>query len=505
MGGLGRLGRRLAWDWSTLRGDLFGGVTAAVVALPLALAVGVAAGTGPASGLYGAIVTGILASLFGGTATQITGPTLTTLSVVAGAYAHGGWPELVLATIICGLVQILMGILRAGRFISFIPHPVIAGFTNGMAAYIFVKQLVTFKQAPLIGLLAMGIMLVWPRLSRVVPGSLVALLVTTGLAALLGWTDGAYLFWGPAPTIGEIPRGLPAFHFPAWGLHLIQPAFEAGLTLALIASMETLLSSRIVDEMMNSRHRYDKELVGQGIANVVAGFFHGLPGNGAMIRSIVNTRSGGRTRLSGVIHGLMILLILLIFGPLAARIPVATLSGILMMTAIGMVDWQSLRDIRTQHMTDSIVAVVTTVLTFALPLTFAISAGMLLSVILFTIRMSRSLLTCQELAPGVTAVSVEGPLFFGDAGALEDRVLAINGSIIFCLEHMQVIDATGAVTLRKLAKRVSEAGNRCMLTGLQPGPRRMLEKLGILAEFETYPNLDVALCHLIDERAEGAR
>ncbi|HLO01514.1 MAG TPA: SulP family inorganic anion transporter [Symbiobacteriaceae bacterium] len=492
MSWFGPLGRQRI-DWTTFRGDLFGGLTAAVVALPLALAVGVAAGAGPASGIYGAIVTGVLASLCGGTATQITGPTLTTLVVVAGAYAHGGWPELVLSTLICGLIQIGLGILRTGRFIAFIPQTVVAGFTNGMAAYIFVQQFSSFRQAPLVGLAAILLMILWPRVSRTIPASLVALLGSAGLAVLLGWTDSSYLLWGAAPTIGAIPSGLPDLHLPTWSLAAIQPAFANGLTLALIASMETLLSSRIVDEIMNKRHHYDQELIGQGIANVVAPLVHALPGNGAMIRSIVNTRSGGRTRLSGVIHGLVILLVLLLFGSLASRIPVATLSGILMMTAVGMIDWQSIREMRAQHVTDSIVGIVTTVMTFTLPLIFAIGAGMLLSVILFTIRMSQSLLTVKPLGPNLTAITVEGPLFFGDAGALEEQVRDLSGTVLLCLEPMRVIDTTGAVTLKKLGRRMREDGNRLVLTGLQPAPRRTLERLGVLQEMDSFPNLDVAL------------
>lgn len=495
--------RRMGFSWVDLRGDLFGGVTAAVVALPLALAVGALTHVGAAAGLYGAIFTGIFAALFGGSATQITGPTLTTMAVVMTTFAAGGWAQLALATLFAGLFQIAFGLLRLGRFITFIPQPVIAGFTNGMAVYIFAKQIPTFAQAPLIGLAVMAVMWLWPRVNRVVPSSLVALVLTAVAAYLLGWTSHSYLSWEAAPVIGQIPSGFPAIHWPSFGWADIQPAFAAGLTLALIASMESLLSALIIDDITSARHRLDRELVGQGIGNMVAPFFHGIIGNGAIVRSVVNTRAGGRTRLSGVIHGVVILVITLSLGPLAAQVPMATLAGILMMTAIGMVDWQSIRDLRRVHPADAAVMVVTAVLTFAAPLTLAIGVGVLLSAILFTMRMSQSHIAVKEVAPGVTLVSVDGPLFFGDAALLQERAEGCSGTVVADLSRMAVVDATGAVTLRKLVQRTLSQDRAVYLCGLSEGNRATLEALGALQGATLCTDLPAAL-RLCTRRGEAA-
>ncbi len=480
-------------NWVQLRGDVFGGITAAVVALPLALAVGALTGVGAAAGLYGAIFTGVFAAMFGGTATQITGPTLTTMAVVLTTYAAGGWEQLALATIFAGLIQIGLGAARLGRFITFIPQPVIAGFTNGMAAYIFAKQVPTFAKAPLIGLAAMLVMYLWPKLNRVVPGSLVALVITTAGAFYLGWTHQGYMLWQPAEVIGTIPSGFPAFHLPSLSLSALQPAFTAGLTLALIASIESLLSAVIVDDMTNSRHQLDKELVGQGIGNVVAAFFRGIVGNGAIVRSVVNTRAGGRTRLSGVLHGVVILIITMSLGGLAEQVPMATLAGILMMTAVGMLDWQSLRDLRSHHLTDSVVMVVTAVLTYFTPLTFAVGVGVLLSALLFAMRMSQSRVMSTEVEPGVTVITVDGPLFFGDASLLQDHCDRCSGVVIADLTRMSVVDATGAVTLRKLVQRAPSQSRRLAVCGLSDHCRATLDALGALQDVPIYPNLAAAV------------
>jgi SulP family sulfate permease len=481
------------FSWVDLRGDLFGGVTAAVVALPLALAVGALTNVGAAAGLYGAIFTGIFAALFGGTATQITGPTLTTMAVVMTTFAAGGWAQLALATLFAGLFQILFGLLRLGRFITFIPQPVIAGFTNGMAAYIFAKQIPTFSKAPLIGLAVMAIMWVWPRINKVIPGSLVALVLTTAGAYLLGWTSHPYLLWDAAPVIGAIPKGFPAFYLPTFGWGDIQPAFVAGLTLALIASMESLLSALIIDDMTNSRHQLDQELIGQGIGNLIAPFFHGIIGNGAIVRSVVNTRAGGRTRLSGVIHGLMILVITLALGGLAKEVPMPTLAGILMMTAIGMVDWQSIKELQRHHLADGAVMVVTAVLTFAAPLTLAIGVGVLLSALLFAMRMSQSHVSAVEVEPGLHVITVDGPLFFGDATLLQERAEGCHGNVVADLSRMMVVDATGAVALRKLIRRVQGSGCAFYIAGLGEGPKGTLEKLGVLHGVTLCPDLQSAI------------
>jgi sulfate permease, SulP family len=469
-----------------LKGDIFGGITSAVVALPLALAFGVASGAGAAAGLYSAIFCGIIASLFGGSPAQVSGPTGGMTVVLVMVYKELGVEGLFLAMFMAGLIQIALSLFKIGKYIHFIPHPVIAGFTNGIAILIFSQQLATLKAtngvlnwaAIGLALAVVAIMFIWPRISKVVPGSLVALIGTSVAAA--------FFLTGRVDVIGEIPRGLPmphlGFFLTQWPhtLQVLKPA----IMLALLGAIESLLSAVVVDELAGTRHNSDKELFGQGLGNAVASLFGGLAGTGAIVRSAVNVRAGGRTSLSGAFHGVLILLVTISLGKYAALVPQATLAGILMVTAIGMVDWESVKDLRRAPLADSAVMLVTAGLTVFTDLVTAVSVGVVLSMALFTGKMSLSPVRTNN-AGSAHAITPHGPLFFGVAKRFLDEVEAAGAAVqLWDLSQVPSIDATGAVVLRKAYRRASEQGARVFLVGMQEPVRGVLERFGLLAELE---------------------
>ncbi|HLN60425.1 MAG TPA: SulP family inorganic anion transporter [Symbiobacteriaceae bacterium] len=486
---MGSLGVRLRQGWGqNLKGDIFGGITSSVVALPLALAFGVLSGAGAAAGLYSAIFCGIIAAIFGGSPAQITGPTGGMTVVLVAVYKELGIEGLFLAMFMAGLIQIALSVLKVGKYIHYIPHPVIAGFTNGIAILIFSQQFVHLKTgagalnwyAIGIAVSVMALMWVWPKISKAVPGSLVALVLTTVLAALF--------LSGQVGVIGEIPTGLPrphlGFFVSQWQnvLHVLKPA----IMLALLGAIESLLSAVVVDELAGTRHQSNRELFGQGLANSVAALFGGIAGTGAIVRSAVNVRSGGRTPLSGALHGVIILLVTVALGKYAAAIPMATLAGILMMTAIGMVDWESITDLKRAPLADSAVMLVTAGLTVFTDLVTAVSVGVVLSMALFTGKMSQAPLSVRREGR-LTVVALTGPLFFGMAKRFLDEVEGAgpSGTLAWDLSQVTSVDHTGAVVLRKAYRKATEQGCSVYVIGLQEPVRQVLEKFEVLAEMES--------------------
>lgn len=470
-----------------LKGDLFGGITSAVVALPLALAFGVLSGAGAAAGLYSAIFCGIIASIFGGSPAQVTGPTGGMTVVLVTVYKELGVEGLFLAMFLAGLIQIGLSFLKVGKYIHYIPHPVIAGFTNGIAILIFSQQIAALKTSnggislPALGI-ALGviaIMFLWPRITKSIPGSLVALIVTTVAAAVL--------LKGQVTIIGDIPSGLPrpslAF-LSQWqhALAVLRPA----IMLALLGAIESLLSAVVVDELAGTRHNSDRELFGQGLGNTIASLFGGISGTGAIVRSAVNVRAGGRTPVSGIIHGILILLVTVALGKYAAMVPMATLAGILMVTAIGMVDWESVKDLRRAPIADSVVMLITAGLTVFTDLVLAVSVGVGLSMALFAGKMSQVPVTTRRLGK-VLVIEPSGPLFFGLAKRFLDVVEAAEpgATLVWDLSQVNSIDATGAVVVRKAYRRALEQGSSVYVASMQEPVRRVLERLGIIAEMDS--------------------
>ncbi|MGI6227842.1 MAG: SulP family inorganic anion transporter [Peptococcales bacterium] len=477
-----------SYTWQKLKGDIVGGITVAFVALPLALSFGVLSGAGAAAGLYGAIFTGILASIFGGTKPQISGPTGAMTVVLVEMFNKYGLDGLYAAMILAGLIQILMGIFKLGKYIHLIPHPTIVGFTNGIGILIFLKQLVYFKDSPILALLVITLMFGLPLINKKIPYAIVALIIGTVASKL----------WLPTElVVGEIPLVFPKLYIPDFMALNLFDITKAALVLALLGSIESLLASLIVDEMTQTKHNSDREIVGQGIANFVAAIFGNLIGTGAIVRSVVNVKAGGRGRLSGVIHGLVLLLLVVQFGSLASAIPLAVLGGILMATALNMIEYKE--TIRLAKVSKEALAViaVTTILTVSTDLTTAVAIGTLLSAIILLFNLGNSYLNeypvdCSGFNKKIKSFTVEGSLFFGVSDAIVNTLEVKSDDadiVIINLMNSPAIDATGIIVLGKIQEQLEKMGKKLILTGLKEDTYEKLIKLNILDGSEKNINL----------------
>ncbi|RMD87312.1 MAG: SulP family inorganic anion transporter [Alphaproteobacteria bacterium] len=504
-----------------IRGDLFGGVTAAIVALPLALAFGVASGLGPAAGLWGAIALGFFAALFGGTPSQVSGPTGPMTVVMAGAVASfGSEPGLVFtAVMLAGLFQIAFGALRVGRFVALMPYPVISGFMSGIGVIIIVLQLEpllghaaasggvlgALKDLPaalaapdtdalaLAGI-ALAIVFFWPkRLGHFLPSPLAALIVGT-LAAVF-WLD-------HAPVLGAIPSGLPALQIPLVDLAHLSAVTQTALVLAALGAIDTLLTSLVADNLTKTEHHPDRELRGQGIGNFIAGLLGGIPGAGATMRTVVNIRAGGRTRLSGMIHALLLLAMALGLGPLAAHIPHAVLAGILIKVGVDIIDWEGLRQVVRNPGEGVLFMLIVFVLTVFVDLITAVGVGMFLAAILFVQRMSdfqldniHRMVAGEDgtLEPDETALlekserrivvyRLSGPFSFGAAKGMVRKMTNSDDydDLILDFTAVPFLDTSAARAVREVVERATSAGKRVFLAGLGEKTARMLRSMGAL-------------------------
>lgn len=476
---------KLIWrKWTrNLRGDLFGGLTSGVVALPLALALGVASGAGAQAGIYSAIVTGALASIFGGVPTQITGPTPGMTAILIKVYKDFGAEGLFAAMLLGGLFQFILSFCRVGKYIHFLPRPVVIGLTNGIAILIFWNQ---FKDIFLPGgpmatlpmqLIAAGVValiLIWPRITSAIPGSLVAL----PLAAVVVWLWGA-----PVTLLGALPSGLPAPSVPisAFTLEALPSLLKSGVLIALLGTIETLLSAVVLDDMTGIKHNPDKELFGQGLANMVAPLFGGLAGAGAIVRSAVNVRAGGRTRLASLINSLFIAAVLLWLGPSIAYVPIPALWGVLIAVSIGLVDWGSLRDLTRTPASESVVMLATTVLAVVQDLTIGVAVGLALSFVFFTFHMSRIPVLRRE-EDGKVVLTLMGPLFFGVAKKFMEEVESIprGKPQVWDLTHVTSVDVTGATVVKQALMMAERQGSDVSIIGLQEEPRQVLTRMEVI-------------------------
>lgn len=386
----------LKYDFQTLRGDIFGGVTAAVVGLPVALAFGVASGLGPMAGMYGAIAVGFFASIFGGTRSQISGPTgpmAVAMAVIVTTHASS-FTEAFTIAIMAGLIQVLLGILRIGRFVAYTPYSVISGFMSGIGIIIILLQTLPFIGAahatggPMgavsklpqainsidfaavaIAAVTLAVGVLWPsRISRYLPPPLAALLVGTSMGVF--WLTGT-------PVIGEVPAGLPELQLPVISPSFLLTAVQPAITIALLGSIDSLLTSLIADSMTRTRHNPDRELVGQGIGNMAAGFIGGIPGAGATLGTVVNIRAGGQSQLSGALRALILLGLVLGLGKYVESIPHAVLAGILMKVGWDIIDWRFLRRIHRVQPEHLLVMLITLTLTVFLDLITAVAIGLI--------------------------------------------------------------------------------------------------------------------------------
>lgn len=507
----------------TIRGDIYGGLTAAVVALPLALAFGVASGAGPIAGLYGAIAVGFFAAVFGGTPSQISGPTgpmTVVMAAVVTQYADN--PAIAFTVVMLGgLFQILFGFLRLGRYINLMPFPVISGFMSGIGFIIIILQIAPFLgrtnpaggplaamihipellrepvvDAVVVGSVALAIVLFTPaRIGRILPSPLIALVVGTLLA--LGLFD-------QAPILAEVPTGLPTLQMPTFTVTDFADIVSSSLVLAVLGSLDSLLTSLIADNVTRTHHDSDRELIGQGIGNAVAGLIGGLPGAGATMRTVVNVRAGGRTPISGALHALILLAVVLGLAPLAEHIPHAVLAGILFKVGIDIIDWDYLRRIRRAPRIGVFFMLVVLGLTVFVDLIVAVGVGVVMASLLFVKRMadiqSESIRAitgetdevplsaeAQELlraANGrILLYHLAGPMSFGiakDMGKGLSRAASFE-AIVLDLTDVPMIDSSASLALEGGIRNAAAHGRLVYLAGARPRVGKVLEGLGVLA------------------------
>ena len=512
-------------NFNNLRGDFYGGLVAAVVALPLALAFGVVSGAGAIAGLYGAIFVGLFAALFGGTPAQVSGPTGPMTVVMAGLIAQFGQePSLAFtAVILGGGVQILLGLGGIGQYITLMPYPVISGFMSGIGAIIIILQagplvghasqsgdvLATLAVLPsffadpvvdalVLGVVSLAIMYGTPeRVGKIVPPPLLALLAGTVL--------GVIAFPG-APVIGPIPTSFPLPVLPSLHFDAVKVVIEAAIVLAMLGSLDSLLTSLVCDNMTRTHHDSNRELIGQGVGNAVAGLFGGLPGAGATMRSVINIRAGGRTPLSGAWHAVVLLAVLLGLGPLAERIPLAVLAGILMKVGVDIIDWRFLKHVLHAPRADVTIMVVVCSMTVLVDLIMAVAVGLVLASVLFVKQMADLELMSLRVITGRTGESslteeeaellgrhkgriilihIDGPMSFGSAKNMVRRLEGVARwsrftGVVLDLSDVPIIDGTAALAVEDMIRMAQAHHQHLLLVGMQPAVTRVLEGLGVL-------------------------
>lgn len=537
------------------RADLTAGVIVGIVALPLSIAFAIASGVTPDRGLWTAIVAGFLISALGGSRVQIGGPTGAFVVIVYGIVQHYGVDGLIVATLMAGVILVAMGLLKFGAAIKFIPHPVIIGFTSGIALIIFSSQVKDFlgltmgtvpaefvekwgAYAEAIGSvdpvalgvagLGLAIVLLWPRVTTKVPSPFVALIVTTLVVQV-----GGLQIETIGSRFGVISAAIPVPTLPAlsWSqmMGLVGPAF----TIAMLGGIESLLSAVVADGMIGSRHRSNVELVGQGLANIASALVGGIPATGALARTATNVRSGARTPVAGMMHAVTLLLITLFFGRWAALIPMATLAAILVVVAYNMSEWRVFVGEFRGPRSDVLVLLTTFLLTVLVDLTVAIGVGMVLAAFLFMRRMSevseiteirREALDEGEATDGergpaearvrsmgndVQVYSINGPFFFGAADRFKDTLAQVGARpkvLVLRLRDVPVIDSTGLSALLDVVKRSRKEGTRVLLTEVRDPVRRVIERSQVgdlLGTDEISDTLDEALTRLRGFRAPG--
>jgi sulfate permease, SulP family len=529
---------RKGYTRQVLISDLIAGVTVGLVALPLAMAFGIASGITPQAGIYTAVVAGFLISALGGSRLQIGGPTGAFVVIVAGIVATHGVSGLLIVTIMAGVILMLMAVTGLGSAVKYIPRPVTIGFTNGIAVLIASTQIKDFlglettavpgeflwRMRLLIDnvgsvrwpavLLAIGsllIILLLPKLTKRVPGSIVALLMATLAVAAFGLSVETI-----GSKFGGIPTGLPQISLPDFRPDLIVPLLPAAVTVAMLAAIESLLSAVVADSMSGDKHNSNVELLAQGIANLAVPFVGGIPATGAIARTATNIRSGARTPVSGMVHSLTLLVILLVAAPLARFIPLATLAAILFVVAYNMSEWREVRTILKLSKADVVVWVMTFALTVLADLTVAVEIGMLFAALLYIYRVSQTttvapvteeyiedgrphVLQDKLLPPYVLVLRIHGPLRFGATEKLSEATVDIDSLppiIVLRLRNMTAIDATGLHELERLTERLRATGRTLLLCGARSQPEQLLRQstfLEYLGEANMLPHVEAAL------------
>jgi len=514
--------------------DVIAGLTVGLVALPLAMAFGIASGVTPQAGLYTAVVAGFVISALGGSRTQIGGPTGAFVVIVAGIIARFGLSGLALVTVMAGALLIVMGATGLGSAVKFIPRPVTIGFTNGIALLIastqikdflglrtpsmpgdfpgrmkvLLEHLGTLQWAALtVALISLAIILVMPRISRRIPGSIIALFLCT---------IGVAIFHLPLETIGSkfggIPQGFPPFSFPHFRAAHIMPLLPSAFTVAMLAAVESLLSAVVADGMTGDSHNSNMELVAQGIANLMSPLLGGIPATGAIARTATNIRSGARTPVAGMIHAITLLGILLVAAPLASYVPLATLAAVLFVVSWNMGEWREIGTILKLSKTDISVWITTFALTVFADLTVAVGVGMALAALLYIRRIAETttvatvtheylkegvahVLQDKEIPANTTILRIHGPFLFGTTEKLVEVTRDLNKFntvVILRLRNMTALDATGLHAIERFAHRLHESGRTLLICGAREQPARLLEQ----ADFMSHIGRDNILPHV---------
>ena len=518
--------------------DIVAGIIVAIIALPLSIALAIASGVNPEQGLYTGIIAGFFISFLGGSRVQIGGPTAAFVVIIYGIIAKYGSSGLIVATFLAGIIMIIMGLLHFGNLIKFIPKTITVGFTLGIAVGIFAGQIKDFLGLQMdavpsefvdkivayaqnlhtlqwmtlaMGMLALLIQIFWPKVSQKIPGSLVAILVTTLLVQLLKL---------PVATIGDlytIKAGFPKFAMPELSLSLVREMISPAFTIAILASIESLLSCVVSDGMIGGHHRSNAELVGQGVGNIMSALFGGIPATGAIARTAANVKNGGRTPVAGMVHALTLLLILLFLMPYASMIPMSCLAAILIMVAYNMSGWRTfVHMVKTAPKSDIIVLVATFLLTVFFDLVVAIEIGMVLAAFLFMKRMSDvadvkswvyiddvdaneiSEHTDLKYVPKNTMVyEISGPMFFG---ATSDYLAFANEKhknvLILRMRNVPAMDITGLDTLEEAYNTCRKKGITLLLSHVNEQPLHVMEKAGFVEKLgaeNICDNIDAAL------------
>ena len=521
--------------------DVVAGIIVAIIALPLSIALALASGVTPERGIFTAITAGFVISFLGGSRVQIAGPTAAFATIVAGIVAKNGMDGLILATLLAGVVLIIMGLLKLGNLIKFIPYTITTGFTSGIAVTIVIGQIKDFLglkivseepiietmeklkavgtfittinfQALLVGIISVAILVLWPRINKKIPASLIAVIISILMVKLLNMN---------VNTIGdlyEISNKIPTPHLPHFSLALLKEVIPDGFTIAILAAIESLLSCVVADSMVNSKHRSNMELIAQGAGNITSVLFGGIPATGAIARTAANVKNGGRTPIAGMVHSITLLLILVVLMPYASLIPMPTIAAILFVVAYNMSEWkQFLHLVKTSPKSDIIVLVTTFLLTVIFDLVMAIEVGIILAAILFMKRMSEvtevegwtyvdedddaqkdpDSISLKIVPKNTLVYEISGPMFFGAA----DKIMKISLSeddncLILRMRSVNAIDATALHALESLLKECKKKKITLILSHVNEQPMSVIKKAGFdekIGVENIYEHIDEAI------------
>lgn len=522
--------------------DLVAGVIVAIIALPLSIALAIASGVGPEAGIYTAIIAGFLVAFLGGSRVQIAGPTAAFATIVAGIVAKDGTEGLMIATIMAGIFLIIMGLLNFGTLLKYIPYTITTGFTAGIAVTLFIGQIKDFCgivythgekpietiekvealaaniatfvfPAFLIGVISLFILIIWPKISKLIPGSLIAVVVSAAMVALIP-------YFGEVKTIGKsfdnIPSGLPTLtlNTSLFSFSMIRSQINNALTIALLAGIESLLSAVVADSMINSKHRPNMELIAQGVANIGSACFGGIPATGAIARTAANIKNGGRTPISGMVHSITLLLVLVFLMPFAKLIPMPCIAAILFQVAYNMSGWRNfLKLCKSSPKSDILVLLTTFILTVVFDLVVAIEVGIVLAAILFMKRMSDvtnvegwkyideeddpDSISLKAVPAKTLVYEISGPMFFAAA----DKILNITlredtRFLIIRMRGVHAIDATAMRNLEQVREDCAKRNIQIILSHVNDQPMSVMKKAGfvkMIGEDNFCPHIDAAL------------